>query len=236
MFEDLATYRLWGEILRPICAFFWISTYLLVIRRGHKDRLPAMPLAAVALNICWEGIFSFLYMPDDPRVLFAWGSCFVLDVFILHQVYRYGSRDFPHPLVQKHWNAVVLLALVSSFMVLMGFTAQFKDKLGWFTGFLQNLLMSVLFVAMIIRRDSMKGQSLYIALGKFLGTFFAFILAIRWSPAFGTAVVDHKLRAPTPMQPLIYWIYPLIFVFDLLYVRLVYQKCRAEGENPWRRL
>ena len=83
--------------------------------------------------------------------------------------------------------------------------------------------------------DSVKGQSLYIALTKFLGTFVAFILAIRWSPAFGTAVVDHRLRAPTPMQPLIYWIYPLILVFDVLYIRLVYQKCIDEGINPWRR-
>lgn len=235
MLENLETYRLLGETLRPICAFFWISTYLLVIRRGNKDELPAMPLAAVALNICWEAIFSFLYMPDDPRVLIAWGSCFILDSFILYQVYRYGSRDFPHPWVQKHWTAILGLALVAAFVSLMGFTAQFQDKLGWFTGFLQNLIMSILFVAMIIRRDSVKGQSLYIALGKFLGTFVAFILAIKWSPAFGTTVVDHRLRAPTPMQPLIYWIYPLIFVFDLLYIRLVYQKCIDEGINPWRR-
>ena len=83
MFDDLETYRLWGETLRLVCAFFWITTYVLVIRRGNKDRLPAMPLAALALNICWEGIFSFLYVPDDPRVLAAWGGCFVLDVFIL---------------------------------------------------------------------------------------------------------------------------------------------------------
>lgn len=236
MFENLETYRLYGEILRPICAFFWISTYLLVIRRGNKDRLPAMPLAALALNVCWEGIFSFLYMPDDPRVTIAWGSCFVLDVFIAVQVYRFGRRDFPHPWVQRHWTVLFALALVTAFTSLMGFTAQFHDRLGWFTGFLQNLIMSILFVAMIIRRDSIAGQSLYIALGKFLGTFVAFILAIHWAPAFGTAVVDHQLRAPTPMPPLVPWIYPTIFVFDLLYVYLVYQKCRREGVNPWRRL
>lgn len=236
MFENLETYRLCGEILRPICAFFWISTYVLVIRRGNRDKLPAMPFAALALNVCWEGIFSFLYMPDDPRVTIAWGSCFVLDLFILLQVYRYGRRDFPHPWVQRHWTALVGLALLTAFMSLMGFTAQFHDRLGWFTGFLQNLIMSILFVAMIIRRDSVQGQSLYIALGKLLGTFVAFILAIKWAPAFGTAVVDHQLRAPTPMPPLVPFIYPLIFVFDVLYVYLVYEKCRQAGINPWRRL
>jgi hypothetical protein len=96
--------------------------------------------------------------------------------------------------------------------------------------------MSVLFVAMLARRDSIQGQSLYIALGKFLGTLFAFVLAIHWAPAFGSAVVDHQLRAPTPMPALVYWIYPLIFFFDVLYIWLVYQQCRKEGINPWRRL
>jgi hypothetical protein len=232
----LETYYWLGVTLRILCAFFWIATYLLVIRRGNQDRLPAMPLSALALNISWEGIFSFVYMPDDPLVLIAWSTCFFLDVAILVQVYRFGGNDFPNPQVRKHWTAILVVALLSACVLLLGFTAQFQDKLGWFTGFLQNLLMSVLFVAMLARRDSIQGQSLYIALGKFLGTLFAFVLAIHWAPAFGTAVVDHQLRAPTPMPALVYWIYPLIFFFDVLYIWLVYQQCRKEGINPWRRL
>ena len=232
----LDTYHLLGESLRATCAFFWISTYLLIIRRGNRDRLPAMPMAAFALNICWEGIFSFVYMPDDPKVTLAWGTCFFLDVVILVQVYRYGRDDFPHPGVRAHWTPILGLALVTAFLVLMGFTAQFGDRLGWFTGFLQNLLMSVLFVAMLVRRQSVRGQSLYIALGKLLGTFVAFLLSIHWSPAFGTDVVDHQLRAPTPMPAMIPWVYPPIFFFDVLYVWLVYRQCRAENIDPWRRL
>lgn len=232
----LDTYHVLGESLRATCAFFWISTYLLIIRRGNRDRLPAMPMAAFALNICWEGIFSFVYMPDDPKVTLAWGTCFFLDVAILVQVFRFGRDDFAHPRVRALWTPILLLALFSAFMVLMGFTVQFGDRLGWFTGFLQNLLMSVLFVAMLVRRDSVRGQSLYIALGKFLGTFVAFLLSIHWSPAFGTAVVDHQLRGPTPMPAMIPWVYPLIFVFDVLYIGLVYKQSRAEGINPWRRL
>lgn len=232
----LDTYHLLGESLRATCAFFWISTYLLIIRRGNRDRLPAMPMAAFALNICWEGIFSFVFMPDDPKVTLAWGTCFFLDVVILVQVYRYGRDDFPHPGVRAHWTPILGLALVTAFLVLMGFTAQFGDRLGWFTGFLQNLLMSVLFVAMLVRRQSVRGQSLYIALGKLLGTFVAFLLSIHWSPAFGTDVVDHQLRAPTPMPAMIPWVYPPIFFFDVLYVWLVYRQCRAENIDPWRRL
>jgi hypothetical protein len=236
MFHSLETYLRLGEAFRLACAFFWISTYVLVIRRGNLDRIPAMPLSALALNICWEGIFSFVYMPDDPKVLVAWGGCFFLDVGILIQVVRHGMRDFPYPGVKEHWRSIVALALATAFLVLMGFTAQFGDRLGWFTGFLQNLLMSVAFVAMLVRRDSVEGQSIYIALGKLLGTLFAFLLALHWSPAFGTAIVDHRLRAPTPMPAMIPWIYPPIFLFDVLYVVLLHRKCRQIGVDPWRRL
>lgn len=233
---SLETWHLLGVSLRGVCAFFWMSAYLLIIRRGMRDRLPAMPLAAFALNICWEGIFTFWYLPDEPMVLIGWGACFFLDVGILVQVYRYGRLDFPHPGVRRHWTAILVGALVTAWAVLMGFTAQFGDHLGWHTGFLQNLLMSVLFVAMIVRRGSVQGQSLYIALAKWLGTLAAFGLALQWAPAFGTAVADHHLRAPTPTPVLVWWIYPPIFFFDVLYIALVYRASRAAGINPWRRL
>ena len=138
----LDTYRVFGETLRPICAFFWISTYLLIIHRGNEGSPPRHAPRGPRVNICWEGIFSFIYMPDDPRVLAAWGTCFFLDVVILVQVYRFGRSGFAIAASASTGRAILILSLVSAFMVLMGFTAQFKDRLGWFTGFLQNLLMS----------------------------------------------------------------------------------------------
>jgi hypothetical protein len=235
MFGNNDTYLFLGETFRLICAFFWLGTYILLIRRGNKDRVLAMPMAALAGNICWEGIFSFIYMPDDPKVLVEWGGAFCLDTLILVQAFRFGRHDFTSEGVKKHWNAILAVSLVTAFVAIMGFTAQFGDKLGWFTGFLQNVLMSILFVTMLIRRDSSVGQSIYIAVGKFLGTFFAFVLALHWSPAFGTAIVDHRLRAPTPMPPMIPWIYPLIFFFDIVYIVLLYRKLKQEGVNPWTR-
>jgi hypothetical protein len=235
MFDDLERYRATGEALRLVCAFFWSSAYILVIRRGNKDKIPAMPLAAMALNICWEFIFAFVYMPADPKVTISWGMWFVLDVFILVQWLRYGGRDFPELSPRKYLWPTVAAAVLAAFAVLMGFTQQFGDRLGWFAGFLMNLAMSALFVAMLVRRKGVRGQSLYIALAKLLGTFVAFLLAIHWAPAYGPAVVDHQIRVPTPMPPLVVWVYPPIFALDLLYAVLVYRRCVADGINPWRR-
>ncbi len=40
---------------------FWIITYACVIRQGLLDRTTAMPFLALAMNITWEFLFTFVY-------------------------------------------------------------------------------------------------------------------------------------------------------------------------------
>ncbi len=96
-------------------------------------------------------------------------------------------------------------------------------------------MMSILFVTMLLRRDSLRGQSIYIALSKFLGTFFAFLLALFWSPRslhehWDTLLPDRYY----PLSPLLLTLYAGIFLFDLLYIALVFQKSRADGVSQAR--
>jgi hypothetical protein len=61
-------------------------------------------------------------------------------------------------------------------------------KGGSFSAFLQNLIMSILFIAMFIQRGGDEGQNLTIAINKFIGTVTPTILAgIIGLEAFGTA-------------------------------------------------
>ena len=78
-------------------------------------------------------------------------------------------------------------------------------------------MMSVLFVAMLLRRQDIKGQSIYIALGKIVGTLLPSILFF--------------LRFPN--SPLLNFLYVCIFIFDLIYVVLLYAKHKDLGINPW---
>ena len=39
----------------------WTIVYLTIIYRGFKDKTCGMPFFALALNIAWEFIFSFLF-------------------------------------------------------------------------------------------------------------------------------------------------------------------------------
>ena len=72
---------------------FWSATYLLIIRRSILDQTYGMPLFALCANISWEFIFSFIYPPSIIQhvVNLVW---FSLDVVILMQLLRYGSREF----------------------------------------------------------------------------------------------------------------------------------------------
>jgi hypothetical protein len=144
------------------------------------------------------GDLLVVHMPDDPKVTLARGTSLLLEVVILAQVFRFGRADFEHQVVRTYTTPILGLAFATTVPILMGFTAQFGNRPGWFTGFFQNLRKSVLFVAMPVRRQSVHGQSLNIA----LGTFVAFRRPIHWTP-LDTAVVDHHLRAPGPNPAMI---------------------------------
>jgi hypothetical protein len=61
--------------------------------------------------------------------------------------------------------------LITSFSIEYAFIRQFGLSLGAaYSAFLQNLLMSVLFIHMYVRRGGSEGQSVSIAVSKWIGT------------------------------------------------------------------
>jgi len=97
------------------------------------------------------------------------------------------------------------LALVTSFCVVLSVTYEFDDWDGAYSAFGQNLLMSVLFLAMLRARGSPRGQSVFIALSKMLGTGLASVAFYLYSPLSEGSV-------------LLPFLYVTIFAFDLTYV------------------
>lgn len=71
----------------------------------------------------------------------------------------------------------------------------------------------------MIRRRSVKGQSLYIALSRVIGTL---------------AVIPAQYLL-TPKSKFLAFVYVAFLVFDLIYVTLLARQCRQEGINPWKR-
>jgi hypothetical protein len=208
------------DILLVGSGVLWTITYLLIIRRGFLDRTYGMPLVALCANLSWEFIFSFLF-PHGPLqrpVNVVW---FSLDLIILYQLLRYGPREFAR-LSKKLFYGMVTLGLCMTFLAVLFITLEFEDYDGAYSAFGQNLMMSILFLAMLYSRKSLRGQSLSIALTKMGGTALA-------SAAFLFFSVGYEESVLLP------FLYSSIFIFDLIYfVMVLYAGHRgaiAEGQH-----
>jgi hypothetical protein len=206
------------DLLKIGSGIFWSLTYLLIIWRGFKDRTFGMPLAALCANISWEFIFAFV-LPHKPPQLYINITWFFLDVVIVFQILRYGRRAFDSLLPGGWFYSFFFLSLLISFTLVLGITLEFQNWNGMYAAFGQNLMMSALFVVMLRRRNDLSGQSLYIAIFKMIGTILPSILFYARNPA---SVLMNSL-------------FISIFIFDAVYIVLLYAKHKELGLQPWRR-
>lgn len=194
-----------------IGGLFWSATYILIIRRGFKDKTFGMPMAALCANISWETIFAFILPHDAPQlyVNYIW---FSLDVVIVIQFLKYGKKEFPN--IPK-WKIFAIFALGISIAapMIVGISNELNDNVGAYAAFGQNLMMSILFVTMLINRQGIGGQSFYIALFKMVGT--------------GLSSLAFYLYRPIAQDSiLLQFLFVSIFIFDLIYTIGIYRKCK----------
>ena len=167
---NLAPFSLFLVVFSGLC---WTIVYIDSIRIGFKESTYAMPFWALALNFAWELLQTVFEYRVAGFVLQVGITAlwFLLDCGIFYTWFRFGKKYFPANL-KTHWFVgYSLLVLFSSFVLQYFFLVEF----GLFPGrayaaFLQNLLMSVLFIGMLVNRGSSEGQSLTIAVSKWLGT------------------------------------------------------------------
>ena len=204
-----------------IGGLLWTATYILVIRHGFKEKTFGIPFAAICANISWEIIFTFIHPHDAPQIYinYLW---FFLDGVIVFQFLKYGKVEFPK-FSRKQFYFVFVLGISIAFPMIYSINSEFDDWSGAYAAFGQNLMMSVLFIGMLLSRDDLRGQSIYIAIFKMLGTCAA-------SLAF------YLYRSIAQDSTLFLVLFIGIFVFDIIYVVMVYQKHRALGIFPWKRL
>ena len=202
-----------------IGGLFWSATYILIIRRGFKDKTFGMPMAALCANISWEAIFAF-YSPHDAPQLYVNYIWFALDAVIVFQFLKYGKREFPNI---PRWQFFAIFALGISIAVpmILSINYQLEDNVGAYAAFGQNLVMSVLFVTMLINRQGITGQSFYIALFKMIGTGLSSLAFFMYRPIAQDSV-------------LLQFLFVAIFIFDLIYTIGIYRKCKKIG-SPLKR-
>ena len=150
----------------------WTIVYIVSIRIGLTQKTYTIPLAALALNIAWESIHSVNGLITDRSVQtyinLAWG---LADVVIVYTYFRYGRHELPRFVSRWMFIGWGVAVIAAAYVVHWLFITEF----GWnaaarYTAFLQNALMSGLFIAMFVARRGPRGQSLVIGCAKWIGT------------------------------------------------------------------
>jgi len=198
----------------------WTIVYIDCIRIGFKHKTYAIPFWALALNVSWEiqhGIINFQLPNPGIQVVIngIWG---LFDITILVTFFMYGKKYFPKKLKTPWFYVWGISVLIISFILEHIFGKEFGQNLGGgYAAFLQNLLMSVLFIAMLVQRNGTDGQSLTIAISKWIGTLAPTILfGIVGSDAMGG---PNKLMLCTGI---------IIFLFDVAYILMFIKAKRHE--------
>lgn len=156
-------------LLSCIC---WTIVYIQLISTGLKEKVYGMPFIALALNFAWEAIHSFLGLKNnlfsiETWIILVW---FLLDIIIVYTYLRYGKQYFPKHTNKEYFMPWTILIFFMSFVIQYYFVIEFGDLGRVYSGFLQNLIMSILFINMLVTRNDLKGQNLIIGINKWIGT------------------------------------------------------------------
>jgi hypothetical protein len=226
------------------CVVAWFVAYAGIINRGFVDQTFGMPIAALAANLSWEFVYGFLLDPLGDYIHVLSIPAFIIDLVIAWQAWKFGPRDFTSPFIRKHFHSILGGAIAFAMPAMYLSFVEFNDPDGEYTGFGINLMMSILYIALMERRDSIAGQSMYVALAKWAGTFLAWLATAltvttskaeplpRGVRAFASSSLSHRQYPLTPLINVTYW---TTFFADAAYSVMFYRRIRAAGISPWRR-
>lgn len=198
---DVGLMLLWG-----IC---WTIVYLALIYKGFREKTYGVPAFALFCNLSWEFIFAFI-MPfvqntDMGIQLYISILWFLCDALILCTYLLYGKKYFPRIVDRRWFLPWTILGLTVSFLFVLLISYEFNDYIGVYSAFMGNLVMSVLFIDMLVKRGNGEGQSLGIATLKCIGTLAPTIYFYRW--LHDTFVLYLGVSC---------------FIFDVIYIVLLY--------------
>lgn len=203
--------------LTLVSGLAWTIVYVESIRVGFRDRTYAMPVAALGLNIAWETTYAVQQLSTSVTAQGVVNVVWALaDVVIVYTYLKFGRAELPAMVTRPMFIGWSVLIFGASYATQWLFLAKFGvHDATRYSAFLQNVLMSGLFIAMFVGRQGARGQSLTIAVAKWLGTLAPTIL-------FG--VLEHSA--------FIVGLGVMCSVFDIVYIGLIVAGTR--GSVPTR--
>lgn len=193
-------------------SFLWAATYVLIVRRGAVDRASGVPFLALATTFAWEILYAVHPTPTLPWfVVPAW---LAIDAAIVYQYLRHGDG------AMARRCATLAAAIVVAGVIERSVVLDWGDRDGIYTGFAVNVVISLAFLSMALRRRDVGGQSMYVAIGKLAGT---------------AIMIPHALALHGSLRSLRAFM-GVILLGDLAYAVLLHRRLRALGIRPWARV
>lgn len=221
-------------VMFSISGLMWLIVYIVAIYRGFKDKATGMPLFALGLNIGWEFAMSFIFDSYNIELVVIVCRLWVLaDVILMIQEFLYGREDlnlfFGYQFKKwQHW-AIAVAAIIGGFLFTYIALPRWNNTItGMEAAAIMNVSMSYLYCVTLKDRKSTKGQSIYVALAKLIGT------DICGAIPFGILATEDCLIgvAADPFVHLLGW---ACLFFDVAYVLMLVRQYKLEGLNIWTR-
>jgi hypothetical protein len=164
--------------LTAVSGIAWTVVYVAAIRIGFAQHTCAIPVGALALNVAWESIYTVWGLAVEPGLQAFVNLLWALaDLVIVFTWVRYGRRELPSLVTRGLFACWAVGLFAAAFVVQWAFVVEFGyAQAARYTAFLQNLLMSLLFIGMFVGRGGPRGQSMTIAVAKGIGTLAATIV------------------------------------------------------------
>ena len=156
-------YSLIQNIGGELICLLWFVIYLLLIKRGFQDKSFGMPAVALCTNVAWEFLIAFILPPPCKMFQLASIVWLLADLGILATCIKFRRTEFHHFCALKPFVPLTCICIFASGHIQLLLIDALQDHHGIIVAQFNNFLLSAMLVAMILQRQSVRGQSLYIA-------------------------------------------------------------------------
>ena len=167
---------------------FWSVAYIECIRIGFRDKTYCVPLFAIGLNFTWELSTMIMFVVNGITNIFSYvllSTWLILDCGIIYTYMKFGENEIENLPLRKSLKKIKVgtgklhyiraLFLLPVWGGLIVFCVNCYDNWLDYFPYVDNLIMSILFLLMLHVRKSLRGQSISIAICKCAGSLFAII-------------------------------------------------------------
>jgi hypothetical protein len=180
---NLCEYSIMDLCIVGVGTLMWVVSYIAVIRGGFKNKFIEMPLFVAIGNIAWEFIWSFVYKTNMGD-FYLWGyrAWFVLDLFILYLIFKYGAKQFKLPVFKKN-VVLMVLGLLAFFGFFFFYFAKggYDTAIGATSAFFLSVGISTLYIVLLFNNGNARNFSLLAGITRAIGDAVLTIFAIYYT-------------------------------------------------------